>query len=91
MPLPAYGVLVLWLAASGVWAQAVRRGDITRNPETGGLENILVELDQALESSQCKNILASLKVCNSTSYRWLYVLLDSWFNKFSWNANYRYL
>jgi len=65
MPLPAYGVLVLWLAASGGCAQAVRRGDITRNPETGGLENILVELDKALESSQCKNILASLKVCNS--------------------------
>jgi hypothetical protein len=63
MLLPPYGVLVLWLAASGVWAQAVRRGDITRNPETGGLENVLIELDQALESSQCKNILASLKVC----------------------------
>ena len=39
-----------------------RRGDVSRNPETGGLENVLVEVDPALESSQCRQILSALKV-----------------------------
>ncbi len=55
-------LLLLVAAVGGQTVAGVRRTDVTRNPETGGLENILVALDPALDGGQCRLILATLKV-----------------------------
>jgi hypothetical protein len=39
-----------------------RRGDVSRNPETGGLENILLAVDPALDAGQCRLLIPALKV-----------------------------